>query len=44
MMNIKIIAPPEISAIFGMSIDEDVDDHVGEDVVEDAISRTEIKH
>ena len=44
MMNIKIIAPPGIPAIFGMSIDEDGDDDVGKNVVEDAISRTEIKH
>ena len=42
MMNSKVIVPPGIPAIFGMSIDEDED--VGEDVVEDAISRTEIKY
>ena len=38
MMNSKIIAPPGIPAIFGMSTD------VGDDVGEDAISSTEIKY
>lgn len=42
MMNSKAIASPGIPAIFGMSIDEDED--VGEDVLGDAISRTEIKY